>query len=671
MKISKKIWIPTVCVISALAIAFTSFFIIRQSGENSKANSSVSNISYGESSVISSSSAAESAKEKFLEITNPAKTSFETTEPEFTFKGTCDGEFPVFLNEKKLENTEKGVIQATVTLKYGKNIFKFNHKEKDYTYTINYKYTLIKSVSPAKKNSYSGESTITVNATARSAATVTATFMGKTITLKKSDIKDVGETASDTESFSEFGGTFTLPKSEKTEKNLGRITVKASFNNLTESKNTGVIMLKKIATPVSSTTSTVKTSDPSVTPTGGKYMDVGSGLIATVIVPSAETFDGNTTDDLSRPTNNYLPKGTMDYCAEKLVYNGEKSYYKLRCGRRIYKETYPTEPRYNQTVAKITKGTLPDHNEIGILSFTQSGQFQYLKLNTLWKAPFYFDILNQKYTSIVYRDYTFDKVTYSYIDITFCYATVLNGSINIEKNNPLFSSAEIIKNKNDYTIRLHLKKVGGFYGWYAYYDNDGKLVFKFLNPAKMENPNSLKGIKIFIDVGHGGIDKGATSCGGEREAPRNLYLATVLKSKLEKLGATVIIDRTTDKYISPPDRMELIRKADADFCISIHHDYWSSSSSNGFGSYHFTPVSKVAADLIKEKMDATGLFKTKKPVKFHYFYNAKVTNCPVVLTENGFMSNPTDYANIISESANNKKAIALSEAILEYFRSIQ
>ncbi|MBQ0083819.1 MAG: N-acetylmuramoyl-L-alanine amidase, partial [Clostridiales bacterium] len=656
-----------------LAAAAGVTFFVTKKAKNLSAEESSSRVST--ESVISSEisseteepiqieSSSEPEKEKLLEITVPAKQTAQTTEPSFSFKGSCDGEFEVLLNGEPVKGTEKGVVSVTVELKAGKNTFKFTHKGKDYTYTINYKYTVLKSVSPAKSGVYSGGSVITVNADARAGANVSATFMGKTVTLKKAVNQDENDEFEDSEIFTNFSGTFTLPESNLIETSLGKIKVTASCGGVTQTLNSGEIRLKK--------NTSVKPSDPAVTPKGANYIDVGSGLIATIVADSAETFDGNTTDDLSRPTNNYLPKGTQDYCAEGTVSNGDNTYYKLRCGRRVYTTTYP-DNSYKLTVATTSLGKLPDHNEIKVSSFQNDGQYQYLKLDTLWKAPFYFELKDQNYTNAKYQDYTFSSVTFSYIDITFCYATVMEGEISLPENNPIFKSAEIIKNQYDYTLRLHLNKVGGFYGWNAFYDNDGKLVFKFLNPAKMENPDSLSGIKIFIDVGHGGSDSGAQSFGkGQYEKTRNLYLAGVLKTKLEALGATVIMDRTEDKFISPPNRMELIRNAGADFCIAIHHDYSSNASRNGFGSYHFTPYSKVAADLVDEKMDATGIFRTDWKVRFHYFYGARVTDCPVVLTENGFMSNQQDYYDILDPGINDKKAQALTDAILSYFRSIQ
>ena len=47
------------------------------------------------------------------------------------------------------------------------------------------------------------------------------------------------------------------------------------------------------------------------------------------------------------------------------------------------------------------------------------------------------------------------------------------------------------------------------------------------------------------------------------------------------------------------------------------------------------------------------------------------TNCPVVLTENGFMSNWYDYGNIIDDAKNTQKAQAITRGIIDYFLSIQ
>ncbi len=620
--------------------------------------------SFAEVSSETSGSSKEPAIKK-LAVASPKQTSVTTTEPEFEFSGGSDPSEPLYINNVEINRAQDGSFAETYTLKAGKNTFVIKHKDTEKTYTVTYKYTVIKSCTPSTTQKLSGGSTVTATVKARSNSKVTAAFNGKTISLKKVTEQADDDAAQETSStFVSFSGTFTLPKGGLADKNLGSILFTATSNGVTEKKSSASITLKK--------STDIKASDPSVTPKGGSYMDVGSGLIATIVCESAETFTGNTTDDYSRPTNNYLPKGTVDYCAEATLAANNTEYYKLRCGRRIYKTNYAGKS-YETTVATVSTGTLPDHNEIGIYSFKNEGQYQILKLNTLFKAPFYFDILNQSYTDPALQKYTMSSVTFSYIDITLCYTTKLTGELNLPENNPLFSKAEIIKNKNDYTLRLHLKRVGGFYGWYAFYDESGRLTFKFLNPAVMENENSLKGIRIFVDVGHGGSEIGA---GGyyknkDWEALTNLTLAKKVKAELEKLGATVIISRTSNVTVTPPDKMSMLRAADAHFCISIHHDSNTKKTMNGFGSYHFSPFAKTAAEFIDDRMDNTGIYRTDYNVKFHYYFEARVSNCPVVLTENGFMSNKEDYEDILDDSKNSIKAKALVQGILDYFRSIQ
>lgn len=594
-----------------------------------------------------------------LVIATPTADSFTTTKPSTVFAGSSIPNLPLTINGKEIERDQNGMFSHTVTLSPGKNTVTVINGDTTKTFTVTYKYVVIESYTPKKAQTYSSGSTFIVNVTARAGSKVTATFSGKTITLTKQDKQDEELKGDDT--FSVFSGSFTLPKDKRTDTNMGVVKFKATYNGITEEYSSGKITVKK--------SSSIKDSDPAVTPQGGRYIDVGSGIVATIVNTSAETFNGNTTDDYSRPTNNYLPEGTMDYCAEGTIIDNNNEYVLLRCGRRVYLNTYVGKS-YKRAVTKTALGSLPDHNEITVSNVDTAERYTYIKLDCLWKAPFYFDILNQSYNSERYQDYAFDTVTYSYIDITFCYATVFTGTVEIPTDHPLFASAEIIKNEYDYTLRLHSKKTGAFYGWDAFYDEDGKLTFKFLHPVKLENQDSLNGARIFIDVGHGGTDGGATGLSyANREAVCNLRLANKLKEKLEALGATVIMSRTDDSTVDPPDKQEMLRAADADYCIAIHHD--SGTTQSGFGAYHFTPFSKTAADFIDVRMDNTDVFIRDWDVRFHYYFMARMTYCPVVLTENGFLTNAHDYNTTIEPTAIEQKAQALTDGVVDYFRSIQ
>jgi len=44
-----------------------------------------------------------------------------------------------------------------------------------------------------------------------------------------------------------------------------------------------------------------------------------------------------------------------------------------------------------------------------------------------------------------------------------------------------------------------------------------------------------------------------------------------------------------------------------------------------------------------------------------------VSDCPVILAENGFMSNSTELANMKNDAFNKKCAVAMTKGVVEYF----
>ena len=609
-----------------------------------------------------------------LSVTSPKSTSVSTTESSFSFAGSCEPNSKITINNQEVLCDKNGAFAFETTLNTGKNTFKLCYNEQTLTYTVNYRYVIIDSYYPKKSESFSSGATLLVNTLARKGSKVTATFNGKTITLK-------AETNSNNEQneFVKFSGKFTLPSLNKTDLNLGKVTFKATVNGKSESFSSGKITCEKYTIPVE--------YNPNDKPISNRYLNVGTGKIAEIVAYEAETFDAYSTNDWSRPTNNYLPKGTVDYAAEGHVYGsddaGKKEYVVLRYGKQVYLNRKDEPLRNTVTVTKEYAGTLPDHNEIAIADFSNNGSHTTLTLDTLWKAPFYFELKNQSYVNPSTQNYLVNNVTYTYIDITFCYANALTGVFDIPEDNPIFSSYEIIENKGtdgataDITLRLHLKEKGGFYGWDAEYNSSGQLVFSFLNPRQVAVADNkygadLTGAVILIDVGHGGSDRGAPGFSKENcEAARNLILAKKIKAELESIGATVYMTRETDITSSNDDKIQILKVLKPDYCIAIHHNAFRTESSNGFGAYYSHPFAKIATDFVYNHTAALGDMYKKYFIKWHYYYMARSSYCPVVLTENGFISNRYDYSVIIDDNANTEKAIAITKGIADYFLHIK
>ncbi len=584
-----------------------------------------------------------------------------------SFAGTSDPTEPVTVNAAAIERNADGSFQVEVPLAHGENTIVFAHKDQSQSFSVERRY-VVESWSPSDARDYNSGATIVLSMSAREGSTVTALLNEKTISLKKA-VNQQGSGAA--EGFALYTAEYKLPNTNTSDLELGSVTFTAVCDGVTETYLSGPIRCLK--------TTNIQASDPSVTPAYGDYIDVGSGYIAEVVLYAAETFDGKTTDDYSHPTNAYLPKGTVDYCSTRPVRNGDLEYMLLRCGRRVYTLKKNTPSTQKSKVVDCYVGQLPDHNEIGFVSMETVGKHTVLTLDCLWKAPFYFDLLPQEYAypgGGADRSYEIVSFTATHIDITFCYATKFEGTVAIPENNPIFKSAELIQNKSDCTLRLHLKKTGGFYGWDSYYNDQDQLCFRFLNPAKVTASDNaygadLTGVTVMIDVGHGGVDGGATGtdAAGSRwsESGRNMDLAYALRTQLESMGAEVIFNREGKVTLTVDERIQILKNAAPDFCIAIHHNSISGYPDiSGFEVYHYNAYSQLAAKQIYKHTKESDAYKSSL-MSWHNYYVSRQTCCPVVLTENGYMSNLYDLNGSLDAGVIATKARAMAQGIADYF----
>jgi len=656
---NKYFLISAVAVLCIALIAVLIFFV---SSSDKNATSEESEVSLIETDVFESSESnavsdeivskeTSSKKEELPEffISSPSSKNITVTEDHILFSGKGNPKKILTVNGEKINCDDSGNFTIEKKLKEGRNTFDFQNGKIKHTYSVTYKYVVISSYSPSGGATFDNGASIAVNVYARKGSTVTASFNGNTINLQKNSDKSDDEN-NDGETFVKFSGTFNLPTGNTTDKNLGKITFTAAYNGKKETKQSGDIVCRKEYLPD----------------------------IAEVVYFTAETFNGNSTDDASRPTNSYLPKGTKDYVVGK-AYNNGKEYLKLRCGKRVYVTKKNMDKEV--TVTKQYSGKLPTSNKVGFASLNVTAQYTTITMNVDWKAPFFVEYLPQSYADPSTQNYKISSFTSEYIDITFCYAKGISGKINLGDYNPVFSSYKIIKSGSNYKLRLYLRKKGGFYGWNAEYNSKGQLVFDFLNPAQVKAASNkygadLTGATVLIDVGHGGADSGAVGAGGLYEKNCNLKIAKALERELKSIGATVILNRRGDTTLRPDDRCKDLISAKPDYCISIHHDSSTSSLSNGFGAFYSTPFSQPAAKYvynatINKKIYNASAKNNRNRLEWHYFFMARMTVCPVVLTENGFMSSDIDFSGIKSDSVINKKAEAMATGIAKYFLSVR
>src|SRR5262249_25427870 len=93
---------------------------------------------------------------------------------------------------------------------------------------------------------------------------------------------------------------------------------------------------------------------------------------------------------------------------------------------------------------------------------------------------------------------------------------------------------------------------------------------------------AVRGRRIVLDPGHGGVFRGALGVHGLTEAEVNLGVALHLRGLLEARGAQVLMTRTDDRdFLTPADSSlrsdlaERVRIAGAfhpDLFVSVHHN---------------------------------------------------------------------------------------------------
>ena len=400
-----------------------------------------------------------------------------------------------------------------------------------------------------------------------------------------------------------------------------------------------------------------------------------TGTVAKITAQRAEMLCGDSTNDRSSPICTYLPKGTLDYCYDREIvsYNGSqrgaalKNYRKLACGYRIYSSSG------GEQTADIYSGTLPKSNSISLEKYKADERHTVMTFKVGYKAPFTVSFTPQSYNSpdSAASDYTITAAEYKYIDIKFYYASVAAKTADLT-DNPLFSGMRWIKSGKNYRLRLTLKRQGRFYGYRAYYNDGGELVFSFQNPIMAEKADnvygvSLKNTLIMLDAGHGGTDCGAKSNDGKTyESALNLTLAAAVKNELAKTGADVIMTRNDDSDLTLRERTAIIYQNQPNLFISLHRDWAADQSQHGFDAYYFYPFSKAAADSIFGSVKS--VISTRK-VKYYPFYVTRLTDCPSILLECGFMTNGDELNRLKNKEYNLRLAKAIARGVCDYFKA--
>ena len=165
----------------------------------------------------------------------------------------------------------------------------------------------------------------------------------------------------------------------------------------------------------------------------------------------------------------------------------------------------------------------------------------------------------------------------------------------------------------------------------------------WVNEQKEENPV----YKVFLGVGHGGADPGASG-GGLKEKDVNLGIAIACRDELAKYGVLTKMSREDDADDPLSEEIRECNAFDPDYAIDIHIN---AGGGKGFEAFHTLSggKGKVLAEAIEHEVLAMG--QTSRGCKTRansagrdYYGFVRSTKCPAVIVEYGFIDNVSDRA---------------------------
>ena len=196
---------------------------------------------------------------------------------------------------------------------------------------------------------------------------------------------------------------------------------------------------------------------------------------------------------------------------------------------------------------------------------------------------------------------------------------------------------------------------------------------------------------IFLDPGHGGKDPGAQYL-GLKEKDLTLQVSQQLKTKLESLGYTVIMSRSTDVFVDfVTERSKMSNETNADMFISIHFNatgHGLDSGEDGIQTYMYQPTGNIPSVINKKWHD--------NPTRLKYSYKLgsyihqsvlattqakdagllaksfavlRETNKPAVLLELGYMDDSKESQKIRTKEYQQKLVDGIVQGIQQYYNN--
>ena len=221
-----------------------------------------------------------------------------------------------------------------------------------------------------------------------------------------------------------------------------------------------------------------------------------------------------------------------------------------------------------------------------------------------------------------------------------------------------------------YQVIINLKspKIWG----YDFKPVGSSLVFRLKHPPSLcmqDTCQTLSGLKLAIEAGHGGDNLGAVGLSGIFEKDLNLDVARKLEKICTDNGAEILMVRDKDLYISLVDKRDAVESSDAHMLVSIHANaaaLWGGYLRvGGTSTYYHNPFWAKFAEIVYNKLLELNLAEFGVVGSFNYTVT-RMSSRPAILVEKAFLSHAEDEEKLARESFRQEIAQKIYEGIVEF-----
>ncbi len=551
---------------------------------------------------------------KKLSVTRPTGSKINVATDKYTIFGTSDPEKPLYMNGEEIERiSEGGLFAATVDSGKNGKTYTFSQGNSSVSVTVvkssgsggSGTTTKLTSCFPSASEIITEEnSTVKLSCVGPSGGYVTAKIGEKTVVLKQVAYADNGVPARFSAEVNLSGD---YSENEVTE--IGKVSYSLSYGG----KNTSY------------------ESSSSIYHIGKNAKFAIRANVELTGVEKGDFDDGNYITTLRT--------GCVDYVSEI----SENGWYKVSAGGFIK----PSQCDIITGETDINASVFSAKREIG-------NNYEKLVLECS-NLPAFIGNINGKIFSITLLNTEWSDFSSTDMESELMY-----------RINPI--------DNGDGSVTINFFSKTALWGWDVFTDPENKTFSIVLKgaPKLSENPSMpLSGITAAVCSGHGGGDPGALSVvgeGGVYESEINLANTMAIAESLENLGAEIILIVAEDEKLDSYQRTDPARYGYADVYICCHANSVAENAAANLwcGTYVYYHYDH-SADFAKRICDyiSTSTKRDNEGAEAGYYSVTRLTMCPAVMLEVGFISNPKELESLINPIDIQKTAFAVTKAVLE------